>query len=313
MAVDESRALFSEQLRRFLRPARDAARDEDPRTSSVFLTRAQYERACAAIGVEPASDEECSPRDVGREELRAAAAATLRLERAEAIALESRQERDELQSRYPDGVDRPTYEALCAQAGIEPADDADIDALNREFYAAGIEVLPAMRLELARLRRSGMMRELNPWAPAPHSQGGGIAGSPATITEILTTAVVTAALVPFVQAIATKAGEDVYRAARRLLPRLLPCREERPHVRTIEVVDPDTRTRLRLDVDLPREAVERLAEVDASTVQASDRLIYWDRSVASGRLGDSQSGNGCGSGSRLTSAPSPRSWSTKSG
>lgn len=292
MAADESTALFSEQLRRFLRPARDAARDEDPRTSSVFLTRAQYERGCTAIGVEPASDEECSPRDVGREELRAAAAATLRLERAEAIAFELRQERQELQSRYPHGVDRPTYEALCAQAGVEPADDADVDALNREYYAAGIEVLPAMRLELARLRHAGMLAEQIPWAPDPYpvtverdrpvspwrqSEGAGGFGSPASIPEILTTAVVTAALVPFVQAIASKAGEDVYRAVRRLLPRLLPSGKKPPHVRTIEVVDPDTRTRLRLDVDLPREAVERLAEVDATAVQASDRLIYWDR------------------------------------
>lgn len=218
------------------------------------------------------------PRDVGREELRAAAAATLRLERAEAIALESRQERYELQSRYPEGVDRPTYEALCAQASVEPADDADIDAPNREYYAAGIEVLPATRLELARLRRSGMLRELNPWAPDPYSvtaERDRIA--PTGVPEILTTAVVTAALVPFVQAIASKAGEDVYRAVRQLLPRLLPSREKPPHVQTIEVVDPETRTRLRLDVDLPREAVERLAEVDASTVQASDRLIYSDR------------------------------------
>lgn len=277
MVTDESRALFSDRLRDFLRPARDAVLAEDARASYLWPTRAQYERACAALGAEPASDAECSPRDFGEDELRAAAVMTLRLERADGIAHELRQERNNLNSRYRDGVDRRTYEALCAQAGVEPAADDDVKALSDEYYAAARRrLLPAIRLELAHLRHTGMLAEMcppDPWSTTARREPTGLGSVP----EIVTTAVVTAALLPFVQAIATKAGEDVYTAVRRVLPRLLPHRKERPQVRTIEIVDPDTHTRLRLDVDLPAEAVERLSDVDPSAVRTNDRLIYWDR------------------------------------
>lgn len=297
MAADANRRLFSVAVDGLLHEARRAAGDDQSGPGTFWPTRAQYERTCANLGVAPEDDDECDPPEFGEDDVRAAAAAKLHRERGTAYAYELRERRSQLMRRYPNGVDRATYERLCGEAAIEPAADSDIDALSREGHGLGIDVLPAMRVDLAQLRRLGRASEwsrLSPWhrssdpyAPDPYSataqrdgpgprQPGGIGGV-GSIPEIITTAVVTAALVPFVQAIAAKAGEDVYRAVRRLLPRLLPSREERPHVQTIEVVDPDTRTRLRLDVDLPADAVERLAEVDEHAVQASDRLIYWDR------------------------------------
>jgi tetratricopeptide (TPR) repeat protein len=113
-------------------------------------------------------------------------------------------------------------------------------------------------------------------------------GSPPTDWgTVVTTAVVTAAAVPFVKTLAQKAAEDSYAAVRKFIRHLIRTHGQRKREYgaaarkgpVLLVHDPTTGTILRLSPDLPDDAIRALT--DASLTPPSDtarpvRLI-WDR------------------------------------
>jgi hypothetical protein len=90
------------------------------------------------------------------------------------------------------------------------------------------------------------------------------------VGEILLTALTCSALVPFIQAIATKTGEDVYAKIRHLLKGR---REVRPDAEnTIVLVDRKTATVLEIPSHLSEKDARRLATVPMPSVPASHWL-----------------------------------------
>lgn len=82
-------------------------------------------------------------------------------------------------------------------------------------------------------------------------------------------------MVPFVKAIATKAGEDCYRALRSLIRRHEePCADKS----RVELTDPDNGAVMRFDKPLPDEAIVQL--VNMKPRQVSNKVITWDSSQA---------------------------------
>ncbi|MFE1884176.1 hypothetical protein [Streptomyces diastatochromogenes] len=145
------------------------------------------------------------------------------------------------------------------------------------------------------------VRELKAAAP----EGGARARYP---VEPVVLAVVTVAVVPFVNALVTKAGEDGYSAARALvrwlfrrgreveLPEQRPPRRGEPRPdRLLIVEDPDPKLKMAiwLGVDTPDERLRALQDLDMGAVvddaesrQAKVIQIRWDEVTRSWKAND---------------------------
>lgn len=125
---------------------------------------------------------------------------------------------------------------------------------------------------------------------------GPIGSAPPTDWEgVVVTAVVTAAVVPFLKTLMTKAAEDTYAAARALLKKLFRHGRtaehgsaSQPKVLIVQDSSPDLDLALHLGVDTQDEALRRLADLDLDTVagEAKSRkvkklTIRWDEATQS--------------------------------
>ncbi|GGQ25235.1 hypothetical protein GCM10010140_64440 [Streptosporangium pseudovulgare] len=131
------------------------------------LSREGYERACAALGLVPMSDDECvSPEISGRthgppgDGVVATVSKKLASARGWGIIRERRQERAqlrrELERRFPRGMSREQYEEVCAEAGVSPAPDESICRMAADYLAREeFEDLPDLGLFLANFRDMG--------------------------------------------------------------------------------------------------------------------------------------------------------------
>ncbi|MGY5129150.1 hypothetical protein [Streptomyces nigrescens] len=113
-------------------------------------------------------------------------------------------------------------------------------------------------------------------------------GFPASaFTEVVITAVGTAAVLPFMQALATQAGNRAFEAARQLVARWVrdpgsgtpPVVDEGESLRVID--DGDGRLTFEVPSGLPDEALEALTRVNLEALAAPSRdagkvLIRWD-------------------------------------
>jgi hypothetical protein len=116
-------------------------------------------------------------------------------------------------------------------------------------------------------------------------------GSPQALGTVITTAVMTAAVVPFVQAIAKKAAEDSYDAVRSLLRRMF--RDARTKnggaangatsLLIIENDDPAVQTMLYARPDMSDAAIRALSELDLDDATGKSRRgkpkkvrIFWN-------------------------------------
>ncbi|WP_329182214.1 hypothetical protein OG754_40420 (plasmid) [Streptomyces decoyicus] len=107
------------------------------------------------------------------------------------------------------------------------------------------------------------------------------------VTEVVITAVGTAAVLPFMQALATQAGNSAFEAARRLVARWVrdpgsgtpPVVDEGESLRVID--EGDGRLTFEVPSGLPDEALEALTRVNLEALAAPSRdaekvLIRWD-------------------------------------
>ncbi|MGW0587628.1 hypothetical protein [Streptosporangium sp. NPDC002607] len=111
---------------------------------------------------------------------------------------------------------------------------------------------------------------------SPMSPGG----DPAErgVTEMLLGALAGSALLPFLQAVATKAGEDLYTRIRDLL-----SGESRERARTsiaeaghVTLADQGSKTIVRLPADLPADAAAALRALRLPPAEPGWRVVYWD-------------------------------------
>jgi tetratricopeptide (TPR) repeat protein len=115
-----------------------------------------------------------------------------------------------------------------------------------------------------------------------------VLGSLPATTAVVMAAATTAAVVPFIQTLATKAAEDSYAAARGVIRRLIRqhgTKQREPITTTsspvLRVTDPDSQVVLELRSDVTDEALEALAELDlgaAVTLRVAwkDQLRRWE-------------------------------------
>lgn len=87
--------------------------------------------------------------------------------------------------------------------------------------------------------------------------------------ELLLAAITGSALAPFIQGVATKAGEDVYAKIKDLLTR----RRPEPPADPIVLADPRTRIAVELPAKLPTPEAARLAAVRLPPADRSDWLL----------------------------------------
>ncbi len=122
--------------------------------------------------------------------------------------------------------------------------------------------------------------------PAPMAVDRG-STEPGSVADVAATALITAAVVPFFQALAAKAGEGAYEAARSLLRRRLrrdgdtrAARRTGPVLHVVQ--DPGSGTRLELrSGHLTDEALRELTLTDVETLTAPDPsgrqvTVYWE-------------------------------------
>ncbi len=83
--------------------------------------------------------------------------------------------------------------------------------------------------------------------------------------------VITLPLVPFMNAVVTKAGEDSYAAVKRLLQRI---RQARPENRSIEMYDTSTGFQIGLHASLPEQAWRTLVTLDLPALRVGQRSLF---------------------------------------
>lgn len=133
------------------------------------------------------------------------------------------------------------------------------------------------------------------WQPDGVRDGAGGGGANA-LGEVITTAVITAAVVPFVQTLLQKAAEDSYAAARAWLRRQFRSgadESEQQSRRLLVVRDPDPALDLALffGPDVPDEAITALERLDVTGATQKPKRgkvakthIYWDAATGSWRV-----------------------------
>ncbi|GGU73363.1 hypothetical protein [Lentzea flava] len=118
---------------------------------------------------------------------------------------------------------------------------------------------------------------------------------PQALGTMITTAVMTAAIVPFVQELAKRAAQDSYDATRTLLRRLF--REARTksgdgpgQLLIVKDDDPGAKAVLYAKPDMSDEAIRALAELDLDGLTAKNRKkpdkvrIFWDEAAGRWRV-----------------------------
>lgn len=146
------------------------------------------------------------------------------------------------------------------------------------------------------LERRGDLHEVTQWRRQTE-KAERMRPRPAPPPEIVTVAVLTAAVAPFVQALATKAGEDGYAATRRMVRWLFRRgrvdkrdRPRHPEDSLLVVEDPDPRLQIAilLSTDTPDEQLRALPDFDIDAVvndaqrrQAKGIRIRWDEASKS--------------------------------
>ncbi|WP_234341019.1 hypothetical protein [Streptomyces sp. NRRL S-1813] len=159
---------------------------------------------------------------------------------------------------------------------------AEAEAVYRPYAYAGISFARRKLREVVRAQgESGTAPEPEPSELEPRVGG---------LPDAVTTAVVTAAVMPFLQAVASQAAGDAYAKSRALINRVLDrggsddaslCQGPALHI----VHDPQTGTRLELrGGELSDEALHMLTLADLDTLSAPDPqgrtvTVYWDREV----------------------------------
>jgi len=168
------------------------------------------------------------------------------------------------------------------------------DAEAEELYRTEAERddQEALRRLIDLLSARGRRHEADRWRRRAEELGpeGMASGHGSSLETVVATAAVTTALVPFLQALAGKAAEDVYAALRRLAGR-------RPHTRPpadreaelLVVEDPDGDVALYVWLDDSDEALRALAELDPQRLLrnrfwAGTAALVWDRAAHAWRL-----------------------------
>ncbi|MEU6780078.1 hypothetical protein ABZ912_12800 [Nonomuraea angiospora] len=128
----------------------------------------------------------------------------------------------------------------------------------------------------------------DPARSAPPQEDDGLGGSRA-LGDVIVTAIITAAVVPFVQTLMTKAAEDSYAAARSWLRRQFKKGDPEDRGETLLIVkdpDPGVNVTLYLKPDASDEALRALEHVDMDAVAAEAKQdavtkvqVYWDESA----------------------------------
>ncbi|WP_229074952.1 hypothetical protein [Actinoplanes sp. DH11] len=98
-------------------------------------------------------------------------------------------------------------------------------------------------------------------------------GSERGAGELLLAVITGSALAPFVQGVATKAGEDVYAKIKDLLVRRRAAPAAEPPPTPIVLADPRTRIAVELPATLPRTEAARLAAVRVPAAGRDDWLL----------------------------------------
>ncbi|MEU3185692.1 hypothetical protein ABZ707_16035 [Streptomyces sp. NPDC006923] len=136
-------------------------------------------------------------------------------------------------------------------------------------------------------------------ADTPVGSGPGIPGSSGhALGEIIATAVVTSALVPFAQTLAQKAAEDTYTAVRGWLREVfrgaeakrVPPGERHRELLIVQDLDPKLQASLYLPTDASDEALRALERLDIGEEIAGARRgeparvrVYWDERTGTWR------------------------------
>ncbi|MDX3849306.1 hypothetical protein [Streptomyces sp. AK02-01A] len=136
--------------------------------------------------------------------------------------------------------------------------------------------------------------------PSGASGPGVPAGSAHALGEIIATAVVTSALVPFAQTLAQKAAEDTYTAVRGWLREVfrsaeakrVPPGERHRELLIVQDLDPKLQASLYLPTDASDEALRALERLDIGEEIATARRgepakirVYWDERTGTWRAG----------------------------
>lgn len=108
-------------------------------------------------------------------------------------------------------------------------------------------------------------------------------GADRGIVDVLAGAVAGSAILPFLQALATKSGEDVYAKLKDVLTRRgrTRAKAELAESGTITVVSPDSRLVVRLPASMDAAVVERLENLPVPTRRDGWLVVSWD--AATGR------------------------------
>ncbi|MCI2421829.1 hypothetical protein MOQ72_30780 [Saccharopolyspora sp. K220] len=145
-----------------------AAGTEEGRRRGCY-SRGQYERACAAVGVKPLSDAMCESPEasampaMNETDVAVHVAYRLHQNRRGGLSDERRAQRerwrDNLKRRFPSGLSRAEYEQVCAEHGIDPAPESEIDELKVRYFADETGRIAAIGEELASWRSTGRFEE----------------------------------------------------------------------------------------------------------------------------------------------------------
>ncbi len=121
--------------------------------------------------------------------------------------------------------------------------------------------------------------------PPIDASSGSRSGEPHALDAVITTAVITAAVVPFVQGLVARAAEDSYQAVRALLRRRFAAarggREPDPTSRAVIVVKSGDVT-LYLRPEMDDEAIRGLADLPGMLPPGEERgriQVFWNEAA----------------------------------
>jgi TPR repeat protein len=194
-------------------------------------------------------------------------------------------------------IEEGFVEAMVSLGGLLERQGRDVEAerwLHAAIDAGSVDARGDLVEMLMRQGRTAEAESLSRRYGFREDRADRYAGLPADWGTVAMTAAITAAVVPFIHTLATKAAEDSYAAVRAMISRLVRRHrtEERASGGTpgsvLRVTDPDTGVVLELRSDITDEALEALAELDVGAagmlrVAWNDELRRWEVTTPSGR------------------------------